>query len=138
MNPQQQQDRHTAISAVHDRIDTLAGAVDAEVAERVQEMRLLVTRLLSAEHADRLSAEQRTQLIQLAVYGKLSRNMRSIVTLNFYASQFLQMNLRERVRWMLLGRLPEHLAEFAEDPEAVLLSEPLSEASESASETSEV
>src|SRR5882672_10376117 len=113
MNPQQQQDRHTAISEVHDRIDTLAGAVDAEVAERVQEMRLLVTRLLSAEHADRLSAEQRTQLIQLAVYGKLSRNMRSIVTLNFYARPSLLINFWQRGLAGVEIRRDEHLAEFA-------------------------
>lgn len=68
-----------------------------------------------------LAEQQRTHLVQLAVYSKLSRQTRSIVALNFYASQFLRMNFWERWRWNLLGQLPEHLSEFAADPEAALL-----------------
>jgi hypothetical protein len=123
MNPHEQQERHTAISEVHARIETLAGAVDAEVAERVHEIRLLIARLLTAEHAERLDAEQQNKLVHLANYQRTMQNTRSIVTLNFYASQFLTMSFWERMRWNLLGRLPEHLSEFVSDPEATLLSE---------------
>jgi hypothetical protein len=124
MNPDEQHDRHRNLGRINQRIDTLAEAVDAEVAEQFQEMRCLIARLLTAEHAERLTAEQQNQMLHLAAYATTARNTRSIVTLNFYASQFLQMNLRERLRWTFLGTLPEHLSEFAADPEAALLSEP--------------
>lgn len=137
MNPQEQRARHVSLERINQRIDTLAAVVDDEVAQQIHEIRLLIARVMTAEHAERQAADQEIKLCQIAAYANTSRNIRSIVTLNFYASQFLQMNLRERVRWMFLGRLPKHLAEFAEDPEAALLSEPLSETSESASLTSE-
>lgn len=66
---------------------------------------------------------QHRQLIDLAAYAGTARNTRALVHLNFYTSQFLQMTLCERVRWMLLGALPAHLAEYADDPEAMMLSE---------------
>lgn len=89
----------------------------------------------AVDDAIAVTARVQEHLIHLAAYGRVSQNTRSIVTLNFYASQFLQMNLRERVRWMLLGRLPDHLAEFVEDPEGAVL---MSEVSESTSQISEM
>lgn len=114
MNPQEQRDRHVAVARLDDRIDALAAAVDAEVTERTTELRHLIARLIAAEHVERCAAQQTTD-------QDTDRLSLAVVALNFYASQFLTMTLAERARWFVLGRLPGHIAEFANDPEASIL-----------------
>jgi hypothetical protein len=133
MNPEQQRARHDAIEKTNDRIDALAAAVDEEVGARIQEIRVLITRLIAAEHAESVQAEQKNQVIHLAARRGIRQNTKSIITLNFHLSEFARMTWRERLRWIVLGTLPEPLADFTGDPEAALFSEPLSELSEKSS-----
>jgi hypothetical protein len=114
MNPSEQHERRTQLEKVDQRIDTLAEAVDAEVTEQMQKTRELVARLIAAEHEDRVSVMRADRLMA-------GRNRLAIVALNFYTSQFFAMNLRERFRWLVLGRMPAHISEFTEDPESVVL-----------------
>lgn len=117
MNPTEQHGRHESLVKLDQRIDTLAAAVDDEVRERMQELRQLIARLIATEHEERVTA--------LHVEGRITeRHDLAIIALNFYTSQFLAMNLRERARWFLLGRLPRHIAEFTTDPEAAILPDP--------------
>jgi hypothetical protein len=114
MNPSEQRERHTQLEKVDQRIDTLAEAVDAEVTEQTQKIRELVARLIAAEHEDRISAMRADRLMT-------GRNRLAIVALNFYTSQFFAMTLQERFRWLVLGRVPPHISEFTDDPEAAVL-----------------
>jgi hypothetical protein len=120
MNPTEQADRHTAVGKVNERIDTLAAAVDAEVAEQSQTLRKLIERLLTAERAERVNEQLALRAMQLDASDVLTRNAANIVTVNFYLSQFVAMNFLERLRWMVLGRLPAQFFEFAADPESIL------------------
>jgi hypothetical protein len=120
MNPTEQLDRQTAITRVNKRIDDLAAAVDAEVAEQSQSLRKLVSRLLTAERSDRLIEHRSLRTLHLEAGDQITRNAANIVAVNFYLAQFLAMNLRERVRWITLGRLPDEFFEFAKDPESIL------------------
>jgi hypothetical protein len=138
MNPTEQHSHATAVGKLHRRIDTLAKCVDEEVAERLQEIRVLVARLIAAEHAEHVLADQKNQLIHLGARRGIRQNTKSIVLLNFHLSQFVKMSFWERVRWNVFGTLPPPLAGYTEDPEASLfselVSEPLSELSETSSE----
>jgi hypothetical protein len=124
MNPTEQLDRQTAIKKVNDRIDHLAAAVDAEVAEQFQNIRELISRLLTAERGDRLVDQRSARALQLEAGEQINLNAANIVTVNFYLAQFLAMNLRERIRWVALGRLPEHFLNFQDDPESILFPDP--------------
>lgn len=116
MNPAEQHERRSSIDRLDQRIDALAEAVDAEVVERMHEMRQLIARLIATEHAERIATQQANDHIT-------DRNNLAIVALTFYTSQFFTMTLPERLRWLLLGRLPEHIAEFGADPDAVIFPE---------------
>jgi hypothetical protein len=69
---------------------------------------------------DRLIAEQaiQRQLINMAEANTL--NAANVVTVNYFLSQFLTLPLRDRLRWLLLGKLPEDFADLVADPESVL------------------
>lgn len=120
MNPTEQHDRHTEITRLDKRIDTLAACVDEEVAERVAEIRQLLTRLTASDRADRVKAQDALweRLVQLD--EKTTRNAFNVVTVNFYLSQFAGLTFVERLRWVVLGTLPEQFQDFTADPEAVL------------------
>jgi hypothetical protein len=128
MNPTEQQERHASLIKLDKRIDTLAESVDAEVSEQMQKVRELVARLISVEHEDRIHVMRADRLMT-------DRNNLAIVALNFYVSQFCAMNLRERLRWLVLGRMPVHIADFTRDPEATVLGFP--ERASAAEETSD-
>jgi hypothetical protein len=120
MNPTEQHDRHTEITRLDKRIDTLAACVDDEVAERVAEIRQLVTRLTATDRADRVKANDALWERVAQLDEKTTRNAFNVVTVNFYLSQFAGLTLAERLRWVLLGKLPEQFHDFTSDPEAVL------------------
>jgi hypothetical protein len=124
MNPTEQAGRHTAIGRVNERIDTLAAAVDSEVAEQSQALRQLIARLLKAEHTERVNEQLALRAVQLDASDALTRNATNIVAINFYLSQFIAMTFRERLRWMVLGRLPAQFSDFADDPESILFLPP--------------
>lgn len=120
MNPTEQHDRHTEITRLDKRIDTLAACVDDEVAERVADLRQLVTRLTATDRADRVKAEDALweRIVQLD--EKTTRNAFNVVTVNFYLSQFAGLTFLERLRWLMRGELPDQFQDFTSDPEAVL------------------
>ena len=111
MNPTEQDGR---VGLVTDRpIDTLA----TDVRDQMQQMRELIARLISAEHEDWVKVLRADRLMT-------DRNHLATVALNFYVAQFCAMNFRERLRWLMLGRMPAHIAEFTRDPEGALLAFP--------------
>lgn len=120
MNPTEQHDRHTAIERLDKRIDCLAAAVDDEVRERVAEIRKLVTRLTATDRADRLKAEDDLWKHVAQLDEKTTKNAANVVTVNYYLSQFAGLTFAERLRWLMLGQLPEQFHDFTSDPEAVL------------------
>jgi len=118
MNAEEQKIRHLAVAGLkrdlNKRIDDLAAAVDDEVREQFQKLRELIARLLAAEHAERVTAEQDAD--QTVQHVNLAT-----ISLTFNLSQFMSMSLAERLVWVATGRLPEHIASFCEDPEATIL-----------------
>lgn len=120
MNPTEQHDRKTAIDRLDQRIDNLAAAVDDEVAERVAEIRQLVTRLTATDRADRLKAQDALWAHVAQLDEQMTRHAFNVVTVNFYLSQLAGMSLAERLRWVLLGTLPAQFHDFVSDPESVL------------------
>jgi predicted Zn-dependent peptidase len=96
------------------RLEDLGVSVGGDVREQLQEMRELIARLFAAEHADWVKHRRADRLMS-------DRNNIAIIAVNFYASQFCLMTFRERVDWILSGRLPERIAEFTRDPEAAVL-----------------
>jgi len=124
MNPTEQHERQTAVIRLDKRIDDLAAAVDDEVAERLTQLRTLITRLTATDRAERLVEEQATRRLLAELAESNTRNAANIVAVNYYLSQLVAMSFVERLRWFLLGRLPKQFLDFATDPESVLFPDP--------------
>lgn len=124
MNPTEQHERQTAVTRLDKRIDDLAAAVDEEVAERLTQLRTLITRLTATDRAERLVEEQASRRLLAELAESNTRNAANIIAVNYYLSQLVAMGFVERLRWLLLGRLPEHFLDFATDPESVLFPDP--------------
>lgn len=129
MNPQDQRERANeirtnALKRINDRIDALAGAVDEEVAEKMQEIRQLIARLFTAEHAE-LDGKIRDALAeQFEIWKYAGRTHRQLLA-------FASLSLFDRIRWFVFGRLP---VEFAEPVSERALARPANFSSEKASQ----
>jgi len=105
VNPTQQREHGQAVARLHARIDTLAECVDAEVAEKMEEMRALVTSLLAAERALRKQDEQILEQT-LVVYADLMDNdtraefNRQLEALSKRVAVFETMTWRGLLAWL--------------------------------------